>query len=103
MERALLGLSGLTRLLDVLYPRDNLMVNEPYRKYIYAKPAPRFPDCPYQVVMPRKRLRHAAVDRAKLGLSSAVRRAQHLGRLLDTARGRRHDEAERRGALVYFF
>lgn len=51
-EKALTGVSGITKLMDVIYPRDNILSEEHYKKYIYDKPAPEYPAQPYRIERP---------------------------------------------------
>jgi len=102
VEKAMLGLSGAARLSDLLYPQDNVSVDEPYRKYIYDKPAPKYPDYPYRLEYPRKRLKHDVRDHAKTGLRQMLRGARRLGVMFDRLRGVEYDEAARRGPLMFF-
>jgi hypothetical protein len=101
-EKALVGVAGLARLADHLYPHDNAMVEEPYVRYVYDKPAPPYPECPYQASHPRRAWRHGLDHQVKRRLRNAVAGAQRIGHLIDRARGRPSDEATRRGALMFF-
>ena len=102
-EKALIGVSGMTRVADFLYPQDNVMVDEPYKRYVYAKPAPAYPECPYRVEQPGATLRRRADYHLKTRLRQVVTGVQKLTRVIDHARGLEYDEATRRGPLMFFF
>lgn len=101
-EKILLGLSGATRLAELLYPRDNILVEEPCKKYIYDKPAPAYPECPYRVEQPRLAVAETIEERTRVQLRKAVRRSESLSRLLDRFRGVHTDEAYGRGPFMMF-
>jgi len=69
MERILTLASGWNRLLDVIYPRDNILVEDTFKKYIYDKPAPSYPKCPYRVEYPHRTRKFNAYLHAKTHLS----------------------------------
>jgi len=102
VERAMLGLSGMARLADHIYPHDNRMVEEPFTRYVYDKPAPPFPDCPYTVQHPHRRISRSLDRYAKARMRSVVDGAARIAHLVDRVKGRTYDEAERRGPLMFF-
>ncbi|MBU2488694.1 MAG: hypothetical protein KKA60_04820, partial [Proteobacteria bacterium] len=102
MERAMTGISGLNRFLDVLYPRDNEITKEAYKKYVYEKPAPAWPECPYAVSHPHRTWRFSAKRQMIGGLRSLLMDADRAGGAWDhIVRGLPQDEAMKRG--LYFF
>lgn len=52
MEKALSLVSGATKMMDVIHPRENILVEEAFKKYLYDKPASPYPECPYRVEYP---------------------------------------------------
>ena len=102
MEKVLLGVSGLTRLADLLYPQDNVMLEEPYTRYIYDKPAPRWPECPYTIKTPHKRVRQGINQQIRSSLRRLVNGTESAFGLVDRVRGREQDEATRRGIYNFF-
>jgi len=96
-EQALLGLSGVTRLADFLYPGDNLSVEEPFRRYVYDKPAPPFPACPYRLDEPKRPRRHRIEEAVRDRARGLVKSSLVLSALVDRSRGIEYDEAKRRG------
>jgi hypothetical protein len=102
LERILMGLAGTARLADLLYPQDNLAIEEPCRRYVYDKPAPAYPECPYRVEYPAGAPRSRFERMARNQLKNLVNGAQVVSRTIDRARGRHYDEAMRRGPLQFF-
>ncbi|MFC1888708.1 B12-binding domain-containing radical SAM protein [Thermodesulfobacteriota bacterium] len=54
MEKALTLVSGATKVMDLIHPRDNVLVEEAFKKYLYDKPAPSYPECPYRIEYPHR-------------------------------------------------
>jgi hypothetical protein len=102
LERVMLGVSGAARLADLVYPQDNIMVEEPFRKYTYAKPAPAYPECPYEVTHPGVQAREDMARRTRLRVRGVMQRTERLMRAVDRIRGLELDEAMRLGPLSSF-
>ena len=103
LEKLFLGRSGIEKLLDIAYPRDNILKEEPSRKYIYNKPAPPDPECPYQVVYLHKSLSFDLNQFANTIQRGLARMLVGACRLLDERKGMAFDEATRRGPYMNFF
>ncbi|MFW5925624.1 MAG: B12-binding domain-containing radical SAM protein [Myxococcota bacterium] len=102
LEKALLGVSGLNKLVDVLYPHDNLRIEEPCRRYVYDKPAPPYPAYPYRVELPERPLPKAKANGATIERTRGfLRKATALSQAIDRVRGIEYDEAMRRGPLMF--
>ncbi len=103
LERLFIGRAGIEKLLDVAYPRDNILKEEPSRKYIYNKPAPLYPECPYEVVYLHKSLSFDLNQFANTIQIGLARMLIGACRLLDERKGMVFDEAARRGPFLSFF
>lgn len=87
MEKYLTGLAGFNKLMDVIYPRDNFINEEPFKKYIYDKPAPEWPEIPYRVERPRGEKKFNRIIRSKEMGNSVVARINALTKFLDERKG----------------
>ena len=103
MEKVLLGVSGLTHLADLVYPQDNIMTEEPFTRYVYSKPAPAWPACPYEVSTPGRRVRQNLNRYVRSSVRRLVRGTELACALVDRARGLERDEATRRGTFLFFY
>jgi len=84
LEQAFTLNAGVARLWDLLYPSDNRLVEEAFKRYRYEKPCPAYPACPYQVAYPHRtpgfRLELAARAQLRRALAGAERMARRLDR-----------------------
>ena len=92
MERGLTLLSGANRLVDLLHPQDNRLVEEAYKRYIYDKPAPPFPERPYQMEHPHRTRRFELNLHARENLRRAIFGLEHLTGLPGHLMGRPRDQ-----------
>lgn len=84
-EKTLLCVSAWTKIKDLVYPRDNILMEETYKKYVYDKPAPEYPECPYRVEYPRRTLRYSSKLFAKNLLGNVLGGAIRFSQLFDPA------------------
>ena len=102
MERALTLRSGVAKLTDVLYPADNSLVEEAFKKYFYKKPAPAYPECPYSVAYPHRTRRFSLNLQAKANLRKALTGAVRVSRLVGPSRPNRPKEDMPLGSFGMF-
>jgi hypothetical protein len=102
MEKALTLRSGAARLRDLLYPTDNILVEEAFKRYRYDKPAPVYPECPYRVEVPYRTQAFNLNLHAKATLRRALETAEWLDRRLDRSGGSRADRGMIPGAFGIF-
>ncbi len=102
MENAFTLRSGLARLTDLLYPGDNALVEEAYKKYLYDKPSPPYPECPYRVEYPHRKLRFSLNLQARDNLRRALTGMESMSRWVGRARGRRPSEDIPTGSFERF-
>lgn len=80
LENAFTLRSGAARLQDLLYPTDNRLVEEAYKQYVYDKPAPVYPGCPYRVLYPHRTRRFSLNQQARTTLRTALKGVEGVGR-----------------------
>jgi hypothetical protein len=102
IERALTLRSGVAKLTDVLYPADNSLVEEAFKKYTYKKPAPAYPECPYSVAYPHRTRKFSLNLQAKANLRRAITGAVSVSRLVGRSRQGRPEEGMPLGAFGMF-
>jgi len=102
MERALTLRSGVAKLTDVLYPADNSLVEEAFKKYIYKKPEPAYPECPYSVAYPHRTRRFSLNMQAKANLRRAITGAERVSKLASRSRQDRPEEGMPLGSFGMF-
>jgi haloalkane dehalogenase len=102
LEKGFALASGFTRLRDLLYPSDNQLVEEAFKKYSYPKPAPPYPECPYQVEYPHRTRRFRLEREAKANLRRALAGMERIARLWDGSRRERPYEGIEPGAFGIF-
>ena len=80
MEKTLTLTSAYNRVKDLVYPADNVLVEEAFKRYVYDKPAPSYPECPYRVEYPNRtrsfdlnRQAKATIRRLTTGMEMATR------------------------------
>ena len=76
----------MARLTDVLYPADNRLTEEAFKKYIYEKPGPAYPECPYRVVYPHRTRRFSLNQQAKANLRRTLTGMERVSRLVGRSR-----------------
>jgi hypothetical protein len=102
IERALTLRSGVAKVTDVLYPADNSLVEEAFKKYTYKKPAPAYPECPYSVAYPHRTRKFSLNLQAKANLRRAITGAVSVSRLVGRSRQGRPEEGMPLGAFGMF-
>jgi len=102
LERTFSLASGASRLLDLLYPADNTLVEEAFKKYSYDKPAPAWPACPYRVEYPHRTRRFSLELQAKKTLRQALAGVERVGKVMDRSRRDRADKDVPPGAFGIF-
>jgi len=102
MERALTLQSGVAKLTDLLYPADNTLVEEAFKKYTYEKPAPVYPERPYSVIYPHRTRRFSMNMQAKANLRKAITGAERVSRLVGRSRQNRPEEGLPLGSFGMF-
>jgi hypothetical protein len=89
-------------LQDVLNPADNRLTEEAFKKYIYNKPGPAYPECPYRVVYPHRTRRFSLNQQAKANLRRALTGVERVGRLVGRSRQDRPDSGVPAGSFEMF-
>jgi haloalkane dehalogenase len=102
LENAFTLRSGVARLQEVLYPGDNSLVEEAYKKYVYEKPAPAYPACPYTVAYPHRTRTFSLNQQAKANLRRALTGIERVSRLADRPRRGRPYEGLPVGSFEMF-
>lgn len=87
MEKVLIGLSGLEKFRDVFSPRDNIINEEYYKKYIYDKPAPPYPEYPYRIERPRVTMKYKINRAVKDNIGKFLKNSRTFKRLINSAIG----------------
>ncbi|GAH32523.1 unnamed protein product, partial [marine sediment metagenome] len=84
LEKTLTGWTGFNRFLDLIYPNDNKLVEEAFKKYIYDKSVPSYPDKPYKVEFPHRTFRFslnmqtkATIRKTLSGMEGFFNRFEH--------------------------
>jgi len=101
-ERALIGVSGLAKFLDVVYPLENVLPEAPPKRYLYDKPAPEYPECPYTTEYPHRTWKFKTYRGSTLALRKTLQRVERFSRLYERYRGVEFDEAMERGPFMMF-
>jgi haloalkane dehalogenase len=96
MGQFLTGLAGFQRFLETFYPRENLIKDEPFKRYAYHK-TNRPGERPYSLQFPHRRRRYGVQRTAQNGFSLFMQQAGALYDRFDQLRGRQFDETMRRG------
>jgi hypothetical protein len=86
MERAFTLKSGVAKLTDLLYPADNSLVKEAFKKYTYDKPAPAYPECPYSVTYPHRTRRFSMNLQARETIRRALTGVEGVSRWVGRSR-----------------
>ncbi len=102
LERTFSLASGASRLKDLLYPADNTLVEEAFKRYRYDKPAPAWPECPYLVEYPHRTRGFSLELQVKKNLRQALTGAERVGMLLGRSRQDRPDKGVPPGAFGIF-
>jgi hypothetical protein len=102
LEHTLTLRSGMARLQDLLNPADNRLTEEAFKKYIYDKPGPAYPECPYRVVYPHRTRRFSLNLQAKANLRRAVAGMERIGRIAGRSRQDRPDKGVPIGSFEMF-
>jgi len=102
IEKVVTGVSGINKFLDLVYPQDNVMKEEPFKKYVYDKPAPEYPERPYLVEYPHRTWKYSIYDYAKSDLRDILQGVEHFSRLADRYYAIPHDQATRPGGFTQF-
>lgn len=100
LEKVLVGISGLTKFIDLIYPRDNVLPEEPFKKYVYDKPAPAWPDNPYSVEYPHRTWKYNVNEYYRQGIGKFLSGVEYFSRAADKAQGMEYDEALERGPFM---
>ncbi len=103
MEKVVTGAAGMNKLMDILYPFDNVLKEEPFKKYIYDKPAPVWPERPYRVEYPHRTWRYSLNEQTRRNIRRLLAGADRISMMIpDRVRGIQYDEAMRRGPFSFF-
>jgi len=102
LEKTLCLASGANKLLDVINPRDNVLVEEAYKKYIYDKPTPQWPERPYRVEYPRRTWKFDSYLSAMNMVKRALVGMEWTSRALDRRKGIERDEKIEPEAYLIF-
>jgi len=102
MEKAVTGVSGITKFLDVLYPRENIISEEPFKKYIYEKPAPPYPECPYSVDYPYRTINYSLEKKIRNGVRKIMNGAELFSKPFDMMRGVKYDQSMEAGTFKFY-
>ncbi len=103
VEKYLTGLSGFTKFLDVILPRDNFINEEPFKKYIYDKPAPEWPERPYRIERPHGgEKKFNRILKSKEKASGIVALIQKLTKYFDRRKGIEVDDELREASTNIF-
>lgn len=86
-EKALIGVSGFTKFLDVISPRDNILTEEPFKKYIYDKPVPPWPEKPYRIERRDGNREFNKMERSRKRIGSIMSKVRSLASYLDKRNG----------------
>jgi hypothetical protein len=86
-EKWLTGLSGFNKFLDVISPRENRITEEAFKKYIYNKPAPEWPERPYQVQRPGGEKTYKRFKKTQDRIRNTMGRLQTFTKYLDKRKG----------------
>jgi radical SAM superfamily enzyme YgiQ (UPF0313 family) len=98
-EKWLIGLSGYNKFMDVILPRENLISEEAFKKYIYSKPAPEWPGRPYRVERPGGEKTYKGFQKSQDRLRNIMRALQALSRYPDKRKGIEVEEELREASL----
>jgi hypothetical protein len=98
-EKWLTGLSGFTKFLDVISPRENLISEESFKKYIYNKPAPEWPEIPYQIERPGGEKTYKRFQKSKERIRKIMGRLQTFTKYLDKRKGIEVEDELREAAM----
>ncbi len=102
LEKAFTLRSGVAKLHDFLHPADNRLTEEAFKKYIYEKPAPAYPECPYRVVYPHRTRGFSLNRQARATLRKALTGVESVSRLVGRSRPVRPDEGVPLGSFGMF-
>ncbi len=94
MAQGLTAMAGFQRFSEVLYPRDNIISEEPFKRYEYHKNGGAKP---YDVSWPHRRKRYRLERAARSGLTHFLHAAGRLSDRYDQLRGVDFDPAMKRG------
>ncbi len=84
-EKYLCGKAGLEKFKDVLVPRENILSEEHFKKYIYDKPAAPYPQSPYRLERPHSPY-YNLKKQANNTIRKILRRVGTFAKLIDSQR-----------------
>ncbi|MGW8321295.1 MAG: hypothetical protein ACWGSD_07060, partial [Thermodesulfobacteriota bacterium] len=102
LEQAFTLRSGVARLQEILHPADNKLTEEAFKKYMYEKPGPAYPECPYQVAYPHRTRGFSLNQQAKANLRRTLDGVERVTRLVGRSRQDRPDEGVPIGSFGMF-
>ncbi len=101
-EKGLTGLAGYTKFLDVISPRENIISEESFKKYIYDKPAPTWPEKPYRIERPGGEKTYKRFVKSQDRMNRILRRVESFSKLLDKRKGIEVEDELREAARSLF-
>ena len=102
MEKGMTTVAGFTKLKNVLFPIENVLSEEPFKKYIYDKPVPAYPEKPYRVERPQGGKKFDKNVQAQKTAARIMGSVQSFAAYLDRRKGVEIDQKISDSALGMF-